>query len=136
VADERAQLARATAHTIQAARGEYARILATLRAGGQVRPDQILDAIARARLHPHDFIRAFFTTPTGDIRPGDNCPRCRAKGAVRVRTSKRQRATGLQVRYLVCKKCGKPLGKQIVHSSGLAKRRGDFSCTDNRRGRK
>ena len=108
---------------VLAARRDYDHLLATLRAGGHVAPDQIVDTIRLARVDPADFIHDYFAHRPDQLRPGDRCPRCGADGAVRVRTSKR-RPDGRHVRYLQCGKCGKSVGKQTVATSRVRKRRG------------
>lgn len=120
---------------VSAALAEYHDLVATLRAGGHVDPDQLLETIRRALLQPEYFIRTYFSPGGSGLRPGGDCPLCGIAGAVRVRTSKRQPASGFVVRYLVCAKCGKGVGKQTVHRSAIMKRPG-HSCKPQPRGRK
>jgi hypothetical protein len=115
--------ARRIAERLAEARAAYDGLVAELRTGAQVSPKVIFGVLRDARLTADHLIVDVFGKPHPEIRPGDDCPRCKAKGSIRVSTSRPQRTTGLVIRRLACGVCGAKVGKQAVPAATVRKRR-------------
>ena len=97
-------------------------MIETLRTGGQMPADAIFTILHQARKSAGELVLDVFTARATELHPGDDGPRCHAKAAVYVRSSHRLK-TGWTARYLACGDCGARLGKQMLPTAAVRRRR-------------
>ena len=106
----------------QARETQYAELVATLRAGGQLPPQIIFETLHRARRSAGELVLHVFADRPAELQPGSDCPECGAQTAVGIRSSRRLKS-GWVGQYLACNECGARLGKRMVAGAGVRRRK-------------